>query len=121
MKLIYIGLFGLLGVFARYFFGSFVVKYLAPPFPYGTFIVNLTGAFFTAQPNAFGIVTVAFPSPYSPGVKDTVQMNQMDFQATLILHELGHETGVFGPDTTDTVNGGYTDQVLENCFGMSLP
>jgi RHS repeat-associated protein len=80
---------------------------------------NLNGAFFTAQA-VFGVVSVVFPSPYSPGVKDTIQMNQIAFQAMLILHELGHETGVFGPDTTDTVNGGYSDQVLENCFGISL-
>lgn len=55
MKLFYIGLFGLLGVFARYFLGTFIGKYLVPPFPYGTFIVNLTGAFLIGVVYVLGI------------------------------------------------------------------
>ena len=43
-----------------------------------------------------------------------------DFGALLLLHELGHQEGLFGPDTGPNVPAGtnaqYTQQVLDNCF-----
>lgn len=45
MKVIYIAIFGLLGVFSRYYVGLGISKILPPPFPYGTFLINLSGAF----------------------------------------------------------------------------
>ncbi len=45
MKLISIGLFGLLGVFARYYAGILSSRYLPLVFPFGTFFINLLGAF----------------------------------------------------------------------------
>lgn len=44
-RLIYIAIFGLLGVFARFYVGLSVTKILAPPFPYATFLINIVGAF----------------------------------------------------------------------------
>jgi len=61
MKLVLIGLFGVLGVFARYFFGILIGKYLAPPFPYGTFVINLTGAFFIGVIYVLGTERSAIP------------------------------------------------------------
>jgi CrcB protein len=45
MKLFSIGLFGLLGVFSRYYFGIFISRYLPIAFPFGTLFINLSGAF----------------------------------------------------------------------------
>jgi len=38
----------------------------------------------------------------------------------LLLHELGHLVGVFGPDAgpkNQALNQSYTDKVLKDCFG----
>ena len=40
-----------------------------------------------------------------------------DFGALILLHELGHVVGKFGPDAADSaLNRSYTDLVLKNCF-----
>jgi hypothetical protein len=40
-----------------------------------------------------------------------------DFGALLLLHELGHVVGKFGPDAHDSdLNRSYTESVLKNCF-----
>jgi CrcB protein len=44
--------FGILGVLSRYGVGLAVPKLLPPPFPYGTFLINITGAF------AIGVIHV---------------------------------------------------------------
>ncbi len=39
------------------------------------------------------------------------------FGALLLLHELGHQVGIFGKDAgNEKVNRGYTQQVLDACF-----
>ena len=45
MRLMYIGVFGLLGVFARYFAGVLFGRYFPAPFPNGTFCINFLGSF----------------------------------------------------------------------------
>lgn len=45
MKLVYIGVFGVLGVLARYLLGEASSTFPLPAFPWGTFVVNLLGAF----------------------------------------------------------------------------
>jgi CrcB protein len=40
-----IAAFGLLGVFSRYFLGQLATRHLSPPFPWGTFLINIIGAF----------------------------------------------------------------------------
>ena len=45
MRILYIAFFGVLGVFSRYYLGAAISKHLLPPFPYGTFIINMLGAF----------------------------------------------------------------------------
>ncbi len=45
MKLISISFFGVLGVLARYFMGILVGKTLPYLFPFGTFVINILGAF----------------------------------------------------------------------------
>lgn len=39
------------------------------------------------------------------------------FDALLLLHELGHQVGIFGSDANDPkLNRSYTQQVLDACF-----
>jgi len=45
MKFIHMAVFGLIGIFARYFLGLLAGRYFAAPFPYGTFLINLIGSF----------------------------------------------------------------------------
>lgn len=45
MALIYIGIFGLLGVFCRYFMVLFVNKTFQPSLPYDIFLINIIGSF----------------------------------------------------------------------------
>src|SRR4051812_46335426 len=45
VRLIYIIFFGILGVLSRYYAGVYVSGVLEPSFPYGTFLINMTGAF----------------------------------------------------------------------------
>lgn len=46
MRYFLIALFGLLGIFSRYFAGALIGKYLVHPFPVATFAINIAGAFF---------------------------------------------------------------------------
>ena len=34
----------------------------------------------------------------------------------ILLHELGHQVGLFGPDTTPALNGNNSSAVLSDCF-----
>ena len=45
MNLIFIGAFGLAGIFARYFIGLSVSRFYPSPFPAGIFFINIIGAF----------------------------------------------------------------------------
>lgn len=55
MKPLYITIFGIVGVLSRYYLGLLATRYLPPPFPYGTFLVNLTGAFLIGVVNVIAI------------------------------------------------------------------
>ncbi len=45
MKLFYLGAFGLVGIFSRYFLGQMVEKHFHSPFPSGTLFINVLGSF----------------------------------------------------------------------------
>ena len=45
MNYLYLSVGGTLGVFARYLFGGLAQRWLGLGFPYGTFLVNLSGCF----------------------------------------------------------------------------
>jgi CrcB protein len=64
MKFLYIALFGLAGVFARYLAGLWLPKWLPEPFPTSTFAVNLAGCFL------IGVVYVLGSHRLSAGVQD---------------------------------------------------
>jgi RHS repeat-associated protein len=86
--------------------------------------INPSGLFFQ-QPNAPisspGNVGIKVPSP-TTGVGVQVYLSPSDLGALILLHELGHEMGVFGPDADDpAANGQHSWDVLEDCFGMQAP
>ncbi|MBI3336134.1 fluoride efflux transporter CrcB [Candidatus Peregrinibacteria bacterium] len=45
MKFFYMGAFGMVGIFARYFLGVFMGRFFTVPFPCATFFINLIGSF----------------------------------------------------------------------------
>ncbi len=85
--------------------------------------VNMNGAFFNAGPNANGTVTVTMPNAQGASTSFTFA-SLTDFQSFILLHELGHQLGAFGPDIVDdaangqnaAANGQNSATVLDNCF-----
>ena len=76
------------------------------------FIGN-SGPFFTGDTN------ISIP-PAQMGLSSWPSVNfqsPAQMRAFILLHELGHQTGVFGPDQFDFINGQHSIKVLENCFG----
>jgi CrcB protein len=55
MRLLYIGIMGVLGVMARYGVGLLAARIFPPPFPYGTFLINLVGSFLIGLVYALGM------------------------------------------------------------------
>jgi RHS repeat-associated protein len=87
--------------------------------------INSAGAFFTAVPDATGHVTFTIPSTTAGGPSTAVTfLSQTSADAFILLHELGHQTGVFGPDAgpdMTTINAGNSWLVLDKCFGIRQP
>jgi RHS repeat-associated protein len=75
-----------------------------------TVFINSQGTFLNPVmfvPGKSGLVTLDFGT----GLRGA------DFGALLLLHELGHIQGIFGPDKDDTMlNRSFTDKVLKDCF-----
>ena len=101
--------------------------YRAAPIPGGeaqtidpeNVMINRAGSFFRklSAPNATMNVTIA--SPTTPGATVTLAIQKADYQAALLLHELGHQTGVFGDDDENPqLNSAFTLSVLQDCFGI---
>lgn len=78
-------------------------------------MINTAGAFFNAVPGANGQVTVRMPNSFGVQTSFTFA-NFSAFRAFIILHELGHQTGKFGPDANPSTNGAYSQAVLDNCY-----
>jgi hypothetical protein len=77
--------------------------------------INTAGAFFTAMPNANGSVTVGLPN--AAGVLTAVTFaSKSVFEGFILLHELGHQTKVYGDDVDAATNGTNSKGVLDNCF-----
>ena len=81
--------------------------------------INASGAFF-ASPGAAGTVQVIGPNSTDTGIVIDTYASSVVNQAELLLHELGHEMGVLGPDAGPgaPVGMNYTNNqaVLDNCF-----
>lgn len=59
MSFVYIGLFGLIGVFSRYFVGLLASTYLMPTFPFGIFLINLLGSLLIGVVYVIGVERAA--------------------------------------------------------------
>lgn len=55
MEYFLVGFGGIFGSLARYFLGRFVTERLKMIFPFGTFIINITGAFMLGMVNGTGL------------------------------------------------------------------
>jgi CrcB protein len=60
-RLLLIALGGAIGTILRYLTSVFAVRWFGPEFPYGTLIVNLTGAFIIGLVQELGTETVLIP------------------------------------------------------------
>jgi hypothetical protein len=80
--------------------------------------LNTDGAFFNAGPAANGLVTVHMPN--AAGVQSTFTFGSVSaFQGFILLHELGHQTGAFGPDVDAGTNGANSQGILDNCVAKN--
>jgi fluoride exporter len=61
MRFLLICLGGAVGTAARYGVGGLVDRWWGPEFPYGTFIVNVTGSFLIGLIQQVGLSTLAIP------------------------------------------------------------
>ena len=68
MKTFWIALGGLVGVFARYYGGLAAARFLPPTFPYGTFLINLFGAFLIGVVYVAGLERQAIPEAIRVGL-----------------------------------------------------
>ncbi len=68
MRLAYIVIFGVLGVLARYYGGIYVAKLLPSSFPYGTFLINISGAFLIGAIYVFGVERALISSNLRVGI-----------------------------------------------------
>lgn len=64
-----IGLAGAMGAVARYLLGRFIAERIASPFPLGTFLINISGAFFIGL--VFGLTTQKLVSPAAQSILAT--------------------------------------------------
>ncbi len=77
--------------------------------------INTNGAFFNAAVQNNGTVIANMPN--SQGVKTQFTFASLaTFQGFILLHELGHEMGVLGPDLDAPTNGMNSAGILDNCF-----
>ncbi|OFZ11215.1 MAG: hypothetical protein A2Z20_11040 [Bdellovibrionales bacterium RBG_16_40_8] len=68
MRMIYIAVFGLIGIFFRYYLHTIIPKYLVSPFPYSTFLINIVGAFTIGAVYIMATERVVFSSDLKLGI-----------------------------------------------------
>jgi hypothetical protein len=78
--------------------------------------INSKGAFFTAQAAANGSVTVGLPSAINGRLQSITFASLQVFRGFLLLHELGHQVGDYGADTSPVINGRNSQAILDHCF-----
>lgn len=68
MNILSIALFGCLGVLFRFFLGAWIGRVFPAPFPYGTFTINLMGAFLIGVLYVLGVERTAIPADLRLGL-----------------------------------------------------
>jgi CrcB protein len=99
MRLFLIGLAGALGTLSRYGVGVWAGRVLGAGFPYGTFIVNVTGCFFIALVSQLALSSTLV----SPNLRLTLTTgfigglttySSFNYETTVLLRERGWATGL---------------------------
>lgn len=67
-RLLYVMIFGVIGVLARYGVGLVVPRILSPHFPYATFFINLSGAFLIGVVHVLGVERAVLPTDLRIGI-----------------------------------------------------
>jgi CrcB protein len=98
MRVLLVGLAGALGTLSRYGIGLWAGRTLGAGFPYGTFIVNVTGCFLIALVSQLAISTTVI----SPTLRVTLTTGFMgglttyssfNYESTILLRERGWAAG----------------------------
>ena len=81
----------------------------------GTVTINMVGYFFDISP------TPIPGTDYKAGHDMGTGLSQTDFDAFVLLHELGHLTGVLGDDTgkNQPLADAFNAKILNDCFGIA--
>ncbi len=61
-------MFGIAGTLSRYWIQGYVQELTGPNFPYGTFVVNLTGCFFLGLIGEYALNHVSIPPDWRIGI-----------------------------------------------------
>jgi RHS repeat-associated protein len=86
--------------------------YAATNVPNQTVTINLLGHFF----NFFGTSPTGQQGAYNMNTG----LGQTDFDAFVLLHELGHLNGVLGDDNKDpNLSDQFNEKILKDCFGVN--
>ena len=92
---------------------------------YGQFFADDSGKLVGANGKNY---TLGNPRGFFTNIKtDSFLFKGSAFQSLVLLHEIGHLTGVFGPDNPNVVgkdkaqenSATFNDKVLKNCFKLS--
>jgi RHS repeat-associated protein len=84
--------------------------------PDGSVFINLNGPFFQQNTTIF----IPSDNPQRSG-RVSVEFNSLaDLGAFVLLHELGHEIGVFPADIFPFINGRHSLRVLDACFNKGV-
>jgi len=74
--------------------------------------IDPTGEFFTSKTTAY----IPYDKKDREGMRSVQFDSVADLDAFILLHELGHQVGIFGPDLFGFINGGHSLSVLDACF-----
>jgi CrcB protein len=67
-RILYVIVFGVIGVLSRYGLGLVIPRILSPHFPYATFVINLTGAFAIGVIHVLGVERSMIPPDLRVGI-----------------------------------------------------
>lgn len=74
--------------------------------------INPAGQFFQMSTTAY----IPYDKPELSGMRSVQFGSVADLTAFILLHELGHQVGIFGADLFGFINGGHSLRVLDACF-----
>jgi hypothetical protein len=74
--------------------------------------INAAGQFFETGTTAY----IPYDKPGLSGMRPVQFDSVADLDAFILLHELGHQVGIFPPDLFGFINGGHSLRVLDACF-----